>query len=178
MKEAIMITQPVDKPFRVGVFDTVAHADRAVRNLLAAGFKKSQLAVMCSDKYKEDFFHNLPTPEQAGSHTAGGVMVGGVVGATIGGLLLAATAVTTGGATLLAYGTVLIGGGAFAGSFTGAMMTRGFENEIVNYYDQAVQRGKILVAVEVEGKGKEPRLAEAERILEQAGVEPQALPEG
>jgi len=173
-----MITQPVDKPFRVGVFDTVAHADRAVHNLLAAGFRKDQMAVMCSDKYKEQFFQNLPTPEQAGSHTPGGVVVGGVVGATIGGLLLAATALTTGGATLLAAGTVLIGGGAFAGSFTGAMMTRGFENEVVNYYDQAVQRGKILVAVEVEGEGNKARLAEAARILEEAGTEAKALVEG
>ncbi len=173
-----MATQPVDKPFRVGVFDTVAHADRAVHNLLAAGFSKEQMTVMCSDKYKEQFFDNLPTPEQAGSHTPVAVATGGLIGATIGGLLLAATAISTGGATLLAAGTVLVGGGAIAGSFTGAMATRGFENEVVNYYDQAVQRGKILVAVEVHGEGKEARLAEAEHILAEAGVEPKALVRG
>ena len=35
---------PAEKPFRVGVFSTVPQADRAVRNLLSAGFPKEQLA--------------------------------------------------------------------------------------------------------------------------------------
>jgi hypothetical protein len=58
------------------------------------------------------------------------------------------------------------------------MMTRGFEKEIADYYEQAVQKGKILVAVEVHGAGEEQRLAKAERILAEAGSEPVALPEG
>src|SRR4051812_8805799 len=57
MKETAMEQLQVEKPFRVGVFDTVAHADRAVRNLLAAGFTKDKLSVICSDRYKEQFFH-------------------------------------------------------------------------------------------------------------------------
>ena len=170
--------QHVEKPFRVGVFDTVAQADAAVRNLLGAGFTRDQLAVICSDKYKEHFFKSLPTPKPAGSYTGEAVVAGGAIGATIGGLALAVTALATGGATLLAYGTILVGGGALAGSFTGAMTTRGFKKEIADYYDQAVQRGKILVAVELEGEGHEARLAQAERILAEAGVQPIALTEG
>jgi hypothetical protein len=168
----------VEKPFRVGVFDTVDQADRAVRNLLAAGFRKDQLSVMCSDKHKEQFFHNVPNPEPAGTHAGEAVVAGSLIGATIGGLALAASALVTGGATVLIYGPFLVGGAALAGSFTGAMMTRGFKREIADYYAQAVQDGKILVAVELEGKHQEPRLAEAERILADAGVEPVALTEG
>jgi hypothetical protein len=170
--------QPTEKPFRVGVFRTVGQADRAVRKLLDAGFTKDQLAVVCSDKHREQFFHDLPTPDPAGSHTPEGIAAGGAVGATIGGLALAAVTAATGGVGLLAAGTVLVGGGALAGAFTGAMMTRGFEKEIQDYYDQAVQLGKILVAVEVHGEGNAARLAEAERILAEAGAEPVALAEG
>src|SRR5262245_11694078 len=144
-----MATQTVEKPIRVGVYSTVPQADQAVRNLLAAGFRKDELAVICSDEYKEQFFRNVPTPEPSGSHTPEGIVAGGVIGATIGGLLLAASAIVTGGATLLIAGPALIGGGAIAGSFTGAMVARGLEPDVADYYDQAVKLGKILVAVEV-----------------------------
>jgi hypothetical protein len=170
-----MDNRTVDKPYRVGTFDTVAQAERAVRSLLAAGFTRDQLAVICSDKSKEQFFTNLPTSELAGPHTGGSIVAGGAIGATIGGLALAATALGTGGVGLLAAGTVLVGGGALAGVFTGAMVGGG---ELTDYYDQAVQRGKILVAVEIEDPKQAPRLAKAERILAAAGTDPVALTAG
>ena len=50
----------------------------------AAGFTRGQLAVICSDKSKEQFFANLPAPELAGPHP--GPLVGvGAIGATVGG---------------------------------------------------------------------------------------------
>lgn len=105
-------------------------------------------------------------------------MAGGLIGAAIGGLALAATAITAGGALLLASGTVLVGGGALAGTFVGAMSTRGITKETADFYDQAVQRGKILVGVEVHSEGKESRLEEADRILAEAGSEPVPLVKG
>jgi hypothetical protein len=173
-----MANRDADKPFRVGVFNTVAGADRAIRKLLAAGFTKDQLAVVCSDKYKEQHFRDLSTPDPSGSHTPEAIAVGGAAGAAIGGLALAAATIATGGVGLLAAGTVLIGGGAIAGAFTGAMLTRGFEKEIQDYYDQAVLQGKILVAVEIHGEGSVARLAQAESVLAEAGAEPVALVEG
>jgi hypothetical protein len=168
----------VDRPVRVGVFPTVAQADKAVKDLFDAGFSKDQIAVCCSDQHKEHLFGDLAHPVHTANYTAPAIAAGGAVGATLGGLALAATALVTGGASLLAFGTVLIGGGALAGSFTGAMMTRGFEKEIADYYDAEVRVGKILVAVEVEGEGHQARLAQAERIFTEAGAEPVALVEG
>ncbi len=173
-----MTQSAVDTPVRIGLYDTVAQAEQAVHNLLKAGFPKDCLAVVCSDKYKEDFFRDVPHPEPSGSHTPEAIVAGGIVGAAIGGLALVATGLVTGGASLLAYGTILIGGGAFAGSFSGAMMTRGFEKEIADFYDQAVERGKILVAVDEHGPDASARLAEAERILADAGATPLSLEEG
>jgi hypothetical protein len=91
----MMDDRTVDKPFRVGTFDTVAQAERAVHSLLAAGFTKDQLAVICSDRSKEQFFANLPAPEVAGPHNS--ALVGaGAIGATVSGALLSATALATG----------------------------------------------------------------------------------
>jgi hypothetical protein len=176
-----MNQQTVEKPFRVGVFDTVAAADRAVHRLLDAGFSRDELAVICSDKHKERLFkeEHLKTPQPSGSSsTPEAIPVGAAVGAAIGGLALVATTVATGGLGLLAVGTILVGGGALAGSFTGAMMTRAGEREISLYYAQAVEFGKILVAVEVHGPDSQARLAQAERILQEAGTEPVPLIEG
>jgi Heat induced stress protein YflT domain len=167
-----------DRPVRVGVYSTVQQADRAVKDLLAAGFTTDQISVVCSDRHKEKLFGEMAHPVHTARQTAGAIATGGAVGATLGGLALAATAIATGGASLLAAGTVLVGGGALAGSFTGAMMTRGFEKEIADYYDAEVRVGKILVAVEVEGEGNQARLAQAERILAAAGAEPIPLVEG
>ena len=174
-----MNTQAVEKPFRVGIFGTVAQADRAVRALLDAGFSKDQLSVVCSNEAIKEHFSDLHTPPSGASYTPPAIVTGGLVGATIGGLVLGATALVTGGATLLASGgAVLIGGGAIAGSFTGAMATRGIQKEIADYYDNAVRLGKILVAVEAHGEGSDARLARAEQILAEAGTEPVALVEG
>src|SRR5262245_1499020 len=113
------------KLIRVGVFDTVQKAQRAIVDLLAAGFRKDELAVICSNKYKDRYFSNVPTSGPGSTHATEGAVVGGVTGAAIGGLLLAASAIATGGATLLIAGPALVGGSALAGSFTGIMATRG-----------------------------------------------------
>jgi hypothetical protein len=176
-----MARQAVEKPFRVGVFDTVDQAENAIHRLLAAGFTRDQLAVVCSDKHKEALLRreHLRTDRPSGAvYTAEAVPAGAAVGAVLGGIALAATAVVTGGASLLAAGTVLIGGGALAGSFTGAMMTRAREREDSLFYEQAVEFGKVLVAVEVHGPDSSARLAQAERILAEAGSQPVPLVEG
>jgi hypothetical protein len=64
-----MVQQTVEKPFRVGVFDTVAQAEQAVHRLLDAGFTRDQLAVVCSDRHKEELFRqeHLHTPPAGGA---------------------------------------------------------------------------------------------------------------
>jgi hypothetical protein len=173
-----MSERDIKQPIRVGVYETVAEADRAVTRLLAAGFHREEVTVICSDEHKEKFFRDVRTEDPAGAHTANAAVAGGVIGAAIGGLALAASALVTGGAAVLIAGPAIVGGSALAGTFTGAMMTRGFEKETADYYDQAVQSGKILVGVEVHGAGAGQRLALAERILAESGAQPVPLAEG
>ena len=58
------------------------------------------------------------------------------------------------------------------------MMTRGVEKELANYYDQAVERGQILVAAEQHDPQSKATLERAAQILANHGVEPLSLREG
>jgi hypothetical protein len=166
-----MLSENVDRTVRAGFFSSVASADQAVRALLAAGFDKSELAVICPEIYKNGFARDLPHAGGPGISATEGIAAGGLVGATLGGLALAAVAIGTGGAALLPAATVLIGGAALAGGFSGLIVADGYDKGVDEYYEQAVQLGKIVVGVRLEGPGGEERLNEAARILVGAGAD-------
>jgi hypothetical protein len=101
---------------------------------------------------------------------------GGAIGAAIGGLAVAGASIATGGVALVVAGGLALVTGGVVGGLVGAMINRGFEDELANYYDQAVQNGKILVAVEVEDEPE--KLAIADRIIVEGGAELLPLREG
>ncbi|MGH7137429.1 MAG: hypothetical protein ACREHD_16925 [Pirellulales bacterium] len=168
----------LERPIRVGVFSTIRAADCAVDNLLKAGFTSSQISVVCSDLAIEEHFHRFEHEQPAGAHTAEAVAVGGAIGAALGGLTVLIGAATTAGMALLAAGGLAAWTGGVVGGLVGAMLTRGIEPELANYYDQAVTAGKILVAAEDHSEAQRQRLERAERVLSQCGAEPIALSEG
>ena len=151
---------------RAEVFDTVAKADQAIRGLLAAGFTKDQITVVCPAKFKDQCLCPTPdakTPEGAIETIA----KGGAAGAALGGLALAA-AVLTGGLSVPAA-ALLIGGSALAGGFSNLIVSKGYEVEAHDYIKQAIRAGRIVVGVDVLGDNSAARLAEAQRILDHAG---------
>lgn len=164
------------KPVRVGVFSTFREADRAIDGLLAEGFTEKEISVICP-QCASPVHGGVHEQAPAGAHAPEAAAAGGALGALVG-LLGTAVAITaTGGAGLLVAGPLLGGAatGAVAGGFLGAMTTRGFEPEIADFYDQSLEEGKILVAVE---DHDEARLRVAERVIAAAGTEPIRLPEG
>jgi len=163
------MTQLLSAPqTRAGAFDTLAQADRAISRLLAAGISKDQLLVICPAKFTDHFSPEVPQAEAPSGEPGNAIALGGAVGATLGGLALAATIVTGGAAGMLAAG-VLIGGGAIAGGFSNLIVSKGYEQEADDGYKQAVERGQIVVGVEVQGEDGAGQLADAERILDEAG---------
>jgi hypothetical protein len=166
-----------DRPVRVGVFSSVEKAHQAVQNLLDAGFTKDQITVVCSDKHRERLFQEFEHQDPAGTTTAEKALAGGVVGAAVGGLA-AIIAAATGGIAFLIAGGVVVAGAATFGTLVGAMMSRGVEKELANFYDQEVEAGKLLVAAEDEGPHAAAHLIQAERILADADAIPMKLPEG
>ncbi len=166
-------------PTRIGVFDRIESAERAVDTLVEAGFTREQVTVICPT-CTADAFHESKRKAPAGSHAPAAASVGSAIGVVLGGLAPLAGIVATGGIGLLAAGPLLAGvaGGAVAGGFVGAMLSRGFDSEMANFYDQALEKGKILVGVDCGGDDCEARLAAAERILSDAGAETLPLTRG
>jgi hypothetical protein len=166
-----------DRPVRVGVFSDVAHADQAVERLLASGYSRDQLSVICSDEKIRAHYDGIKTEEPAGAHTPLAVAAGGTLGA-IGGLALAAVGAGMGNPALLAAGGLAFWSGGVVGGLVAAMMTRGIEKSAAEFYSQALTDNKILVSVESHDDDQGLSLARAEKILNEAGAEPLALPEG
>jgi len=168
----------LERPLEVGVFDSVAAACRAVDALMAAAFTTDHITVVCSDDTKERYFREFEHQKPAGSLDFKATATGSAIGAIVGGLTIIASAVATGGLAILAAGPISAAAGGVAGGFIGAMMTRGVEKELANFYQQAVLEGKILVAVEDKGPRAAESLAKAARILADAGAMPLPLAEG
>jgi hypothetical protein len=164
--------------FEAGIFDDVDAARQAVHGLLAAGFSKEQINVICSDETKERYFKEFEHQEPAGTYTPAAAIAGGTIGAALGGLAVIASAAATGSLALWAAGPITAWAGGVAGGLVGAMMTRGVEKEIADYYQQAVVSGRILVAVEDQRPDNLHSLAEAAQVLREAGAQPLPLAEG
>jgi hypothetical protein len=166
------------RPIRIGIFGSVEKAHRAVQGLLNAGFTKDQITVICSDQHRERLFKEFEHQDPAGTTTPEKAMAGGAIGATLGGLAAVIAAVATGGVVFLIAGGIAVLGGGVAGGLIGAMMSRGVEKELANFYDQEVEKGKLLVAAEDESPTAAAHLIQAERILADADAIPMKLPEG
>ena len=69
-----------ETPLRFGVFSMVEEADQAVAGLLAAGFTKDQITVICSDETRERHFKQFEHQQPAGEHTPAAIATGGTIG--------------------------------------------------------------------------------------------------
>jgi hypothetical protein len=164
-------SEPVDeRKIRAAVFREVGDARTAVDLLLQAGFTVKQITVMCSEEGKERHFRQFDHEQPAGTHTPEYAATGGAAGFFVGGLLTAGLT-TAAGISLLVAGPGLLLGGAVAGTFIGAMRSRGEERTLANYYDQSLTRGDLLVAVEDDQPGNRRRLQVAEEVFNRAGAE-------
>jgi hypothetical protein len=169
---------PEERPFRAGVFNSVEQAQAAVNALQANGFTSDQITVVCSDELKERHFREFEHWEPAGTNTPAAAAIGSALGATVLGLSTAAVGSAFSLDAAAAMGGAGLWTGTIFGGFVGAMMSRGTENELADFYNQAVQDGKILVAAEAHGDDAVARLAMASAILADKGAEPLPLAEG
>ncbi|HEX6884610.1 MAG TPA: hypothetical protein VF530_14640 [Planctomycetota bacterium] len=166
-------------PIRAGVFESEPDADRAVVALLAAGFSKDRISVVSARPVPHHAEHaDVLAVAPSGAHTRSAVALGGTIGSVLGGAAVVAGVLVTGGMGLMVVGPLLVGAtaGGLGGGFVGAMMTRGFEPAIAEFYDQALSRSQYLVAVEDDAGG--PHLASAEAVFELTGATPIPLRKG
>ena len=124
--------------------------------------------MICPTKFQDHFLPEVSQAETPGGSAEEAVVKGGIVGATLGGLAVAATVLTGGGAAVAA--AVFIGGGAVAGGFSNLIISKGYDEEADDRYKEAIEQGRIVVGVEVCGVDGGRKLAEADRILHEAGA--------
>jgi hypothetical protein len=162
----------LQQSFRAGTFSNLQSADRAVEQLLAAGFSKEQITVLCTDEVKESHFRQLGYERPADSDAPGGGAAGASVGATVGGLAAIAVGAATGAVPLIIAGAAGVSGGSAIGGYLGAIVHGEGENEVVKFYDQEVRSGKILVVAEDHSSPAESKLAQAAAILAESATAP------
>ena len=148
----------------VGVFEDSARAEKAIRDLLDAGFKKEDIGFTMRDPAG----HELVPPEGASGL---GALVGGYTGVAAGGVLggllgLAISAVLPGIGPVFAAGTVgLALAGAYVGGIAGVLLGMGVPHEEAEHYHRHVREGRALVAVKAPD-----RYSEALAILSADGA--------
>ncbi|MGQ0633210.1 MAG: hypothetical protein ACT4QC_01260 [Planctomycetaceae bacterium] len=168
----------LEESVRAGIFSSLPDADHVVQKLQAAGFGRDQITVICSDETKERYFREFEHQQPAGTHAAEATAAGASIGAVAGGLTAIAVGAASGAVPLILAGAAGLAGGSALGGFVGAMLTRGTEKELSNFYDQAVRKGDVVVAVEDHGPQAASQLARAAEIFRRAGTAAIPLPEG
>ncbi len=158
-------------PIRAGVFDSEPQVERAVDELIAAGFDRDSISVVAKDpEHQPNTEPDVRTVSASGAHTRRAVPIGAGIGALAASFVVLLWMAPTQGEGLIVAGAVLAAAiaGGVAGGYIGAMMTRGFEPAIADFHDQALEKSQYLVAVKDRDSG--PPLSMAASVLEHAGA--------
>jgi len=154
-------------PALVAVFDDRLAAERAVDQLIQAGFSADQVGYALRGS---DVAHGGMISDAVGAKDRKGAVTGAVTGAVAGGLTAAAvTALIPGVGPVLAAGTLAMligyaGAGAAIGGIFGALTGLGVSEAEARYFETAFNEGKAIVAVK-----PGTRASEAAELLRRAG---------
>lgn len=152
----------------VGVFNDHREADKAVAELLQAGFPNDQIGV--AGRHDETALAS--TADEQGSHAASGALTGALAGVGLGGLVglgvLAGVIPVLG--PIIAGGTLATilanaAGGLALGGLAGALAGSGVPEEEAKYYHGEFEAGRTIVTVKADG-----RYDEASAILRRHGA--------
>ena len=153
-----------------GIFTTRESAEHAVDELTRAGFSQHDVSLLMSDTtHGREFALKKSTKAPEGAAT--GAAIGGTLGAIAAGVAAVAS-ITVPGFGLMAAGPIVaaltgLGAGAAAGGLTGALVGLGIPEHEAKFYQEEIQRGRILVGVHAH----QDRTEQAKSILDAAGAE-------
>ena len=163
----------------VGLYDNMEDAEKAITDLVQAGFDRSDISLMAADQWTDESgatVHGGTTNGDADSATIGamaatdvaatngeqmasdvttGAVTGGVVGGLTGVLLGLGVLAIPGFGPVLAAGPLVAGLagagiGAAVGGLVGALVSWGVPADEAELYAESVRRGSILVGVKTE----------------------------
>lgn len=164
-----MSQQLLTNAFCAGNFATVSAAERAIAGLLAAGFAREDLGIICPKEFEADFSQSIRRETTPAASAPSDIAVGASVGAALGGVAVAATAIATGGVGLLPAAMALVGGGAIAGGFSNLITSTGYRSGFNEYFAHAHQSGHILVGVHLHDDAQ-ARYRQVAAILRECGA--------
>ena len=172
-----MFSSPgTDAPIRAGIFGDPDHVEEALNLLRDNGFSSEEISVVTTVATHQKRFATYLEPSRSNGNAESKRLTRvGAASLGLGGAAALTTLITTGGASVFVIGA--FSGVALLGTFVALMMTRGLEKETADFFDQELDKGNILVAVEVHEGEIEQRLHRAEEILQQSGSQPISLEE-
>ena len=170
-KDPVVPPAVLPQSFRAGTFLNLQSADRAVAQLLGAGFSKEQITVLCTNEVKESHFRQLGYELPQSSDTPPRGVAIASISAAMGGLAAIAVGAVSGAVPLIIAGAAGIAGGSAIGGYLGAIIDGEGENEFVKLYDQELRSGRILVVAKDQTAQAESKLAEATAILAEQETE-------
>jgi len=154
----------------VGLFDTFAHAQSAVNDLISAGFNRDDISVVANNASGEfgthDSSHGGVNVSQAGGDAVKGAVKGGMYGGLTALAATVALALIPGIGPIAAIGplSAFLGGaalGATAGGILGGLTGLGVPEHEAGYYAEGIRRGGTLVTIHAD----DARANEATSIL-------------
>src|SRR6202140_1242929 len=134
-----------------GIYTSVAHAERAVDELVHAGFSGSDISVLLPDQRgTKDFAHEKDTKAPEGATT--GVATGGVIGGTLGLLAGIGALAIPGLGPFIAAGPIMgglagLGVGGAVGGLIGALVGMGIPEYEAKRYEGRLKNGGVLLSV-------------------------------
>jgi hypothetical protein len=154
----------------VGIFNDADQSAIAVDKLIARGVAETRISVLVTeDAARESLGIDEATKAPEGA-TAGGA-IGAAAGAIFGGLT-AVGAIASGGALLVAGPLVAAAAGAGAGGVTGGLLGgligAGFSEHEVKHFEEALDEGAALVAVDMDDYDDEDVV---EDVLDNSGAD-------
>lgn len=134
-----------------GLFESPADAAAAVSMLEYKGVAAGDISVAAGEGFDREAF-GIESHSKLPEGAAIGAGAGGAIGAVIAGFT-AVGAVATGGAGLIAAGPLVAalagaGAGAAGGGALGGLVGLGIPEHEVKHYEDALERGSVLVGVE------------------------------
>ena len=155
-----------------GMYRDRYHAEEALDRLLAAGFRKEDVAVLFADNQgTKDFAHEKNTKAPEG--TTAGVVTGGAIGGTIGLLAGIGLLAVPGVGPLIAAGPIMatlagLGAGGAVGGLIGALVGMGIPEYEAKRYEGRIREGGVLLSVHCDNSDWVKR---AKELLKQTGAE-------
>lgn len=155
-----------------GIYKSADQAERAVDQLVAAGFSNNDISVLLPDtQSSKDFAHEKSTKAPEG--TAAGVTTGGVVGGTLGLLAGIGALAIPGLGPFIAAGPIMaslagMGVGGAVGGLIGALVGMGIPEYEAKRYEGRVKAGGVLLSVHCDTTNE---ISRAKDLLKATGAE-------